>query len=141
MVNSISLDTGRYEPMLSLLSAWDLKVVALCLDDTGMPGSAIEVVERAGRLVEGLERAGIKRENIYIDPLIQPISTDVTKGIMAMEAIRGIMSKYPRVHPRRAHGPLLQPGPQQRLSGRRLPQCSQPLSYTASSLPEGSQLG
>jgi cobalamin-dependent methionine synthase I len=98
MINSISLETGRYQPMLSLLSDRDLKVVALCMDDTGMPGSAIEVVERAGRLVEGLEGAGIKRENIYLDPLIQPVSTDVTKGIMAMDAIRGIMSEYPGVH-------------------------------------------
>ena len=98
MINSISLETGRYESMLSLVNGRDWKVVALCMDDTGMPKSANEIVERAGRLVEGLEGVGIKREKIYLDPLIQPISTDMTKGVVAIESVRGIMQEYPGVH-------------------------------------------
>jgi 5-methyltetrahydrofolate--homocysteine methyltransferase len=98
IVNSISLEKDRYEPMLSFLAGKDCGIVALCMDDAGMPKDAQDVIDRAGRLVEGLEKAGISRRNIYIDPLIQPVSTDVTKGVMAMESVRGIMGSYAGVH-------------------------------------------
>jgi len=98
MINSISLEKDRYEPMLSYLQNRECSVVALCMDDSGMPTSDRDVIDRAGRLVEGLEGIGIKRECIHVDPLIQPISTDVTKGVMAMEAVKGIIQECPGVH-------------------------------------------
>ena len=98
MINSISLETERYESMLGFLQGKDCHVIALCMDDTGLPSSAQEVVERAGRLVEGLEGVGISRDKVHVDPLIQPVSTDVTKGRMAMDAVSGIMESYPGVH-------------------------------------------
>ena len=98
MINSISLEKERYDAMAPFLKGKDCSVVALCMDDSGMPKSSQDVIDRAGRLVEGLEGIGVRRELIYIDPLIQPISTDTTKGIMAMEAVRGIMIKFPGVH-------------------------------------------
>ena len=58
MINSISLENERYEAMRPFLTGKDCKVVALCMDDSGMPASADQVVDRAGRLVEGLETVG-----------------------------------------------------------------------------------
>jgi len=98
MINSISLEKERYDAMVPFLKEKDCSVVALCMDDSGMPKSAQDVIDRAERLVKGLEGIGVRRELIYIDPLIQPISIDTTKGIMAMDAVRGIMSKFPGVH-------------------------------------------
>lgn len=98
MINSISLETERYNAMLPFLKGKECKVIALCMDDSGMPDSADQVFRRACRLVSGLESVGVKRDNIYIDPMIQPISTDVTKGVMAMVAVRRIMEEKPDVH-------------------------------------------
>jgi len=98
MINSISLEKERYDAMVPFLKEKDCSVVALCMDDSGMPESSQDVIERAGRLVKGLEGIGVRRESIYIDPLIQPVSTNTTKGIMAMDAVREIMSKFPGVH-------------------------------------------
>ena len=98
MINSISLERERYEAMVPFLESKDCDVVALCMSDEGMPKGAQDVVERAKRLVKGLEGIGIGRELIYIDPLIQPISTDTTKGVMAMDSVRGIMGEIPGVH-------------------------------------------
>lgn len=98
MINSISLEKKRYDSMLSFLKGKGYSIVALCMDDTGMPENSKTIIERAGRLVEGLEGAGIKRNNIYLDPMIQTISTSVGNGILAMESIQGITKKYPGVH-------------------------------------------
>lgn len=98
MINSISLEESRFAPMISFLKGKDCKIVALCMSDNGMPATSREVIERAGKLIESLESIGVKRDDIYIDPLIQPIGTDFLKGLMAMEALIQIRKEYPGAH-------------------------------------------
>lgn len=98
MINSISLETERYETMLPFLTGKDVSVIALCMDDTGLPLDADDVVARAKKLAAGLEGAGIPRDRIYVDPLIQPISTDQTKGLMTLEAVGRIAADLPGIH-------------------------------------------
>jgi 5-methyltetrahydrofolate--homocysteine methyltransferase len=98
MINSISLESGRYEAMLPFLKGKDISVIALCMDDTGLPLGADDTVARAVKLADGLEQAGIPRDRIYVDPLIQPISTDQTKGLMTLEAVRRIVESLPGIH-------------------------------------------
>jgi len=98
MINSISLEKERYDAMMPFLEGKDCKVIALCMDDSGMPGSFDDIVERAVTLVESLNKIGIPTDAIYIDPLVQPISTDIAKGVMVLDAVRTIKAKFPTVH-------------------------------------------
>lgn len=98
MINSISLEKDRFDAMMPFLDGKSCKVIALCMDDSGMPGSAEDIINRADTLVKELNAIGIATANIYCDPLVQPISTDSNKGIMVLEAVRGIKEKYPEVH-------------------------------------------
>ena len=98
MVNSISLEKERFDAMMPFLNGKDCKVIALCMDDSGMPDSSDDIIGRADILVKELNGVGIDTENIYIDPLVQPISTDTKKGVMVLDAVRGIKARYPQVH-------------------------------------------
>jgi len=98
MINSISLEKERFEVMMPFLDGKDCKVIALCMNDAGMPISSDDIINRAEILVKELNKISIATKNIYIDPLIQPISTDTNKGGMVLDAVRGIKSRYPTVH-------------------------------------------
>ena len=98
MVNSISLEKDRFEPMIEYLKGKDCRIVALCMDDAGMPKTADDIISRARTLVTELEKIGFKREDIFIDPLVQPISVDTTNGQMVMSAVRTIMTEMEGVH-------------------------------------------
>lgn len=98
MINSISLETDRFDAMLPFLEGKACKVIALCMDDSGMPGSPEEIVRRAEALVEALNQIGVPTASIYIDPLVQPISTDTTKGVMVLDAVGRIKARFPEVH-------------------------------------------
>lgn len=99
MINSISLEKERFEAMIPFLTGKkDCKVIALCMDDAGMPSSSDDIVERAVKLVEALNKIEISTGNIYIDPLVQPISTDNKKGTMVLDAVRAIKARFPEVH-------------------------------------------
>lgn len=98
MINSISLEKDRFEPMMKYLKGKDCRIIALCMDDTGMPKSSEDLIARAKELVGELEAIGFVRDDIFIDPLIQPISVDVSNGRMVMDAIATIMKDLKGVH-------------------------------------------
>jgi 5-methyltetrahydrofolate--homocysteine methyltransferase len=98
MINSISLEKDRFDIMMPFLKGKECKIIALCMDDTGMPASSDDIIARAKKLVAKLESIGMKQDAIYIDPLVQPISTDSTKGTMVLDAVRQIKEQYPEVH-------------------------------------------
>jgi cobalamin-dependent methionine synthase I len=98
MVNSISLEKERFDAMMPFLEGKTCKIIALCMDDGGMPISSGDIIGRADSLVKELTGIGFAVGDIYIDPLVQPIGTDITKGVMVLDATRGIKAKYPEIH-------------------------------------------
>lgn len=98
MINSISLEKDRFNAMMPFLQGKDCKVIALCMDDTGMPSSFEDILNRARGLVEELNKIGIPTASIYVDPLVQPISVESNKGIMVLDAVRAIKAEFPDVH-------------------------------------------
>lgn len=98
MINSISLEKERFEAMMPFLDGKECKIIALCMDDAGMPASSDDILGRARGLIEELNKIGIPTASIYVDPLVQPISTDSNKGVMVLDAVRSIKAEFPDVH-------------------------------------------
>ncbi len=98
MINSISLEKERFEAMIPFLKGKDYRIIALCMDDPGMPKSPAEIFDRAFRIVAELEKIGIKRDNIFVDPLVQPLGVSNTNGVMIIEAVSRIMKEIPGIH-------------------------------------------
>lgn len=98
MINSISLEEGRFNEMIPLLRGTDLKVVALCMDDEKMPQTKDERMKIADVLINKLVQNNVKLENIYMDPLVQPISTDSSYGVEFLDTVEEIMTKYKGIH-------------------------------------------
>lgn len=98
MINSISLEKGRAESLLPLIAGTDLKVVGLCMSDSGMPRTAEDRVRIADTLVNLLLKSNLKLENLFMDPLVQPVSTDQTFGKEFLAAVEKIMALFPGIH-------------------------------------------
>jgi 5-methyltetrahydrofolate--homocysteine methyltransferase len=98
MINSISLERDRWDALLPVVSGRPCKVVALCMAQASMPTTAEERIEVATDLLEGLHSAGVPLENIYVDPLVQPVSVDVRMGPAILDAIAGIRERFPEAN-------------------------------------------
>jgi cobalamin-dependent methionine synthase I len=98
MINSISLEKERYEKLLPVVAATDLKVVALCMSDEGMPKTADQRLGIADKLVNGLVKNNVRLQNIFVDPLVQPVATDHSFGNEFLMAIDQIMTKFEGIH-------------------------------------------
>ncbi len=98
MVNSISLEKERFDRLIGLIAGTDIRVVALCMSDEGMPETAQARLKIAHELVDRLVQRNVKADNIYVDPLVQPISTNHEFGAAFLDAVAGIRAEIPEVH-------------------------------------------
>jgi len=98
MINSISLEKERYDKLLPILAGTDLRVIALCMSDEGMPETVEDRLKIADKLVNGLIQKNVKVENIFVDPLVQPISVNNTFGVEFLDSVEEIMKRFPGIH-------------------------------------------
>lgn len=90
MINSISAEKERYNQVIPLVKESGAQVVALCMSDDGMPETADERLEVAKRLLNDLDKDGIDLTNVFLDPLIKPVSVNGEYGPQALDAIERI---------------------------------------------------
>lgn len=96
MLNSASLE--RVEA-LDVAAAAGGAVIVTAAGESGMPSNAAERVENATRMTELAVAKGIPLEQIYIDPLVFPISVDGEFGEHCLAAIRELRRRFgPDVH-------------------------------------------
>jgi 5-methyltetrahydrofolate--homocysteine methyltransferase len=98
MINSISLEKERYENLLPLIAGTDHKVIALCMSDSGMPETVDDRLKIADELVNGLVQHHVKVENIFVDPLVQPMSVNNAFGTAFLDSVAAIMDRFPGIH-------------------------------------------
>jgi 5-methyltetrahydrofolate--homocysteine methyltransferase len=98
MINSITAEKVRLAGILPLVKKYNAKVVALTMDDSGMPEDTAGRVAVADKLYETLKAEGVNDDDIFFDVLIRPISTDPTQATHCLEAVREIRARHPEVH-------------------------------------------
>ena len=95
---SITAEAERYHQILPLVQKYKAKVVALCMDDTGIPETAEKRMCVVKNLHQSLTEAGVPEEDIYFDPLVTPVSTGDRAGLEVLETLALISKEYPNVH-------------------------------------------
>lgn len=90
IINSITNEEERFKNTFPIIKKYNAKVIALCIDDSGMPKTIEDRVRIATLLFDRLNKEGIDKKDIFIDPCIFPISVDNKNGIDAVNAIEAI---------------------------------------------------
>ena len=91
LLNSASLE--RLDA-LDLVKQHDTQVIVTAAGEASMPQNADERVANASRMVENTLSKGISIEDIFIDPLVFPISVDAEFGNHCLDAIRLLRQRY-----------------------------------------------
>lgn len=98
IINSISLEKRKIEKILPVVRNTDCDVIALAMDDAGVPKDTESRMKAIDTLLAITDREGISREKIYIDPLVMAMATNSESGNIALETIRRTRRKYPAIH-------------------------------------------
>jgi cobalamin-dependent methionine synthase I len=98
IINSITAEKERFNAILPLVKDYGCSVVALCMDDSGMPETANDRLRIVKVLADSLTKKGIKPDDVYFDPLVKPISTGSQSGMEVLDTIRRIIKDFPGYH-------------------------------------------
>jgi 5-methyltetrahydrofolate--homocysteine methyltransferase len=98
MINSISGEPSRLEGVLPLVSRHGCSVIALAMDENGIPKGVDERLTVIRHLMDRTRSAGLPDEKVYVDPLVMAVSTNTESGTIALETMRAVRSEFAKAH-------------------------------------------
>lgn len=97
IINSISLEKKRFEGILPIAVKYNTKVIALPIDDKGIPELPEDRFSIAEKLIAALNENGISNDRIIVDAVITPVSVNHFNGKYAVDFIKMLKNKYPQI--------------------------------------------
>ncbi|SFR17598.1 dihydropteroate synthase [Desulfoscipio geothermicus] len=98
MINSISGETERFKNVLPLVKQYNASVVALCMDDRGIPANKEQSLRVGVKLVSELIEAGVPVDDIYFDPLVRSVATNPETVLETLQLMEDMASKFNGLH-------------------------------------------
>lgn len=90
LVNSINGEENSLNNILPLIKRYGCGVIALTLDENGIPKTADERYVIAEKIIKRCVDYGISKKDIYIDPLALTVGTDTKAAIETLKALKMI---------------------------------------------------
>ena len=93
LINSVNGEERSLNALLPLAREFGAAIIGLCMDDDGITHDPEKRLSIAEKIIERAIRAGIKQEDVIIDPLAMAVSADPRACIVTLETIRLVHQK------------------------------------------------
>lgn len=90
MINSVNGKKEIMDKIFPLVKKYGGLLVALTLDEDGIPDNSAKRIEIAKKIYKEAEKYGIQKKDIIIDPLAMAVSSDSKAGLATLETVRAI---------------------------------------------------
>ncbi len=87
LINSVNGKKESLKEILPLVKRYGGVLIALTIDESGIPDTARGRLEIARKIVLECERQGIDRKDIIVDPLAMAVSSDRRSGNVTLESV------------------------------------------------------
>ena len=93
MVNSVNGKKESMDTVLPLVKKYGGVLIALTLDENGIPSTAEGRAEIAYRIIEEAAKYEIDKKDIVVDPLALTVSSDINSALVTLNTIEILNSK------------------------------------------------
>jgi 5-methyltetrahydrofolate--homocysteine methyltransferase len=90
IINSVTGQESSLAEVLPLVKRYGAAVIALTMDDDGIPADPARRVAIAHKIIERAESLGIPREDVIIDCLVLTVATESDAALVTLEAVRQV---------------------------------------------------
>lgn len=94
LVNSVNGEEAKLAEVLPLVAQHQAAVVALTMDDSGIPSDVDSRLAIADKILDRCAGAGIPAEDVIIDPLAMSVAADDQAGLAALTALQRIRQRF-----------------------------------------------
>jgi 5-methyltetrahydrofolate--homocysteine methyltransferase len=96
LLNSVSGEPDRLEPLLDLAQTHGCEVICLAMGTGGVPKSVDDRMEVCATIQQEAAKRSIDESRLFFDPLVLPLVNDTSGVAMAMATLRQIKQTYPK---------------------------------------------
>jgi cobalamin-dependent methionine synthase I len=89
-INSATGAAASLEKVLPLAARYGSPLIALAMDESGIPPSPAARIAVCQKIVDAACEAGISDKDLYLDPLVMPLSADCEQGKVTLDTLRAI---------------------------------------------------
>ncbi len=93
IVNSVTGQLASLKAVLPLVKHYGAAVIALTMDDTGIPADSDRRLAIAHRLVERATAIGIPPEDVIVDCLTMTVATDPAAALVTLDSVRRVRAE------------------------------------------------
>lgn len=93
LINSVNGEEQSMSRVLPLAAKYGAYVIALCLDENGIPSDAAGRLAIADKIAERAERYGVGRERLLFDPLTMAVSVNALNGKILFDVLDGLAER------------------------------------------------
>ncbi|MRR22008.1 pterin-binding protein [bacterium] len=88
LINSVNAEEASLQKLLPVAHEYGAAIIGLVLDDEGITNDPEKRLRIAEKIIERAVRAGIRREDVIIDPMAMAVSADPNACMVTLETIR-----------------------------------------------------
>ncbi|WP_066635171.1 dihydropteroate synthase [Desulfolucanica intricata] len=94
LINSVKGEESSLQKVLPLVKEYGAAVIALTLDDNGIPKDVDSRMKVVDKIIERCVKIGIPVEDIIVDCLALSVGVDNNAGLVTLETIKKVNEKY-----------------------------------------------
>ncbi|MDD3580970.1 MAG: dihydropteroate synthase [Desulfobacca sp.] len=95
MINSTKAEQASLDEIVPLAAQYDAWLVALTMDEAGIPKTVEDRLQAAAKIMDAVDQHRVPRPHLFFDPLVMPISTDISYGLITLNTVSALKERYP----------------------------------------------
>lgn len=95
LINSTKAEEKNLAQIVPLAYRYQTPIIGLAMDETGVPRRVEDRLRACENIASACEEYGVPIENVYFDPLVLPVSTDINQGLVTLYTIAEIKKRFP----------------------------------------------
>ncbi|MCK5232773.1 MAG: dihydropteroate synthase [Desulfobulbaceae bacterium] len=98
LINSTKGSDEHLNKVVPLAREYGQPLVGLAMDEEGIPATVTARVAACSKIVSTCAENRVGMDNVFFDPLVLPVSTDVKQGLVTLETIRALKEQFQKAH-------------------------------------------
>jgi 5-methyltetrahydrofolate corrinoid/iron sulfur protein methyltransferase len=94
LINSTKAEEKSLAQVVPLAKRYQTPIVGLAMDEIGIPKTVEDRLRACENIASACEKYGVAIENVYFDPLVLPVSTDIKQGLVTLYTIAEIKKRF-----------------------------------------------
>lgn len=96
LINSTKGSDKNLNAVVPLAEKYGQPLVGLAMDEKGIPVTVSARVAACSKIVNICGKYQVGLENLFFDPLVLPVATDVKNGMVTLETIHALKKEFPK---------------------------------------------